>query len=171
LVPSKQKQMEVKALATVSDTLEQLSVKTLLDSGATMSCVDEGFVEALQLLHLIANQAIEVRNANNSLNRYIKECVELVLTVLDKDNKEHNEVITLPIVDLGRKFDVFLGYDWLHHHNPVVDWRKNNLDFSQCPQTCQSTVYIRSLEGFQLPAQYGKYAMLFEKDEFDQLPE
>ena len=104
--PSKQAQLNVKSYATISDTQERIEIKTLLDSGATQSCVDEDFVEARQIPRLEAAVAVPVYNADRTLNSYIKHCVELVITVVDHAGQEHSEVMILPIVNLGGKHDV-----------------------------------------------------------------
>jgi hypothetical protein len=167
-------QLDLKVLVTVSDTQERIEAKTLLDSGAQRSVIDEHFVQARQIPRLEAAVAIPVYNADHSLNGYIKECVELVVTVLDHLGKEHSEILQLPIVNLGGKHDLFLGFDWLNNHNPSVDWKNLTLNFNRCPKECGGAgVYVRSLStetGFHLPAQYRDFALLFEKEEFDKLP-
>ena len=32
--------------------------------------------------------------------------------------------------------DVFLGHNWLKHHNPEIDWKKKTIQFNQCPGSC-----------------------------------
>ncbi|KDQ58052.1 hypothetical protein JAAARDRAFT_82576, partial [Jaapia argillacea MUCL 33604] len=32
---------------------------------------------------------------------------------------------------------IILGTDWLHEHNPEVEWQDYNLKFTHCPNTCQ----------------------------------
>jgi hypothetical protein len=31
---------------------------------------------------------------------------------------------------------VILGYSWLRHHNPNIDWNTGNLLFNRCPSQC-----------------------------------
>src|SRR5882762_10091179 len=33
--------------------------------------------------------------------------------------------------------DIFLGYDWLQHHNPEINWQTREINFSRCPMKCQ----------------------------------
>ena len=32
--------------------------------------------------------------------------------------------------------DVFLGHDWLKHHNPEIDWKGKMIQFNRCPGSC-----------------------------------
>ncbi|KAI0328249.1 hypothetical protein GY45DRAFT_1236516, partial [Cubamyces sp. BRFM 1775] len=32
---------------------------------------------------------------------------------------------------------VFLGHEWIRHHNPRIDWQTKTIDFSRCPDTCE----------------------------------
>ncbi|ETW83230.1 hypothetical protein HETIRDRAFT_54460, partial [Heterobasidion irregulare TC 32-1] len=44
--------------------------------------------------------------------------------------------------------NVILGTDWLHEHNPQINWVKNSLTFSTCATTClvsQSKFTIQAL--------------------------
>ncbi|KAI0363021.1 hypothetical protein BV20DRAFT_912295, partial [Pilatotrama ljubarskyi] len=38
--------------------------------------------------------------------------------------------------DLG-KADLFLGHEWIKHHNPSIDWQKKTIEFNRCPSSCQ----------------------------------
>jgi hypothetical protein len=125
--PSNKPQLDLKVSVTISDTQERISVKALLDSSCTKSCVDEKFVEARQLQTFPTEQAIPVYNADKKLNGYIREYVELVLAVTDVNGNEHTEVRTLPVVNLRGTHNIFLGFDWLQEHNPEVDWPTKQL--------------------------------------------
>jgi len=58
-------------------------------------------------------------NADGSLNKsgnimdYIKMNMEI---------RDHMEQISFAVTNLG-KTDVFLGYEWLQHHNPSINWK------------------------------------------------
>ncbi len=57
---------------------------------------------------------IPVYNADGTCNQGgdITEFIELSMTI-----GEHHERIDLAITNLGKK-DIYLGHDWLKHHNP-----------------------------------------------------
>ena len=44
----------------------------------------------------------------------------------------------LTIADIGKK-DIFIGHDWLQHHNPEIDWQDKKIKFSRCPRVCYPT--------------------------------
>src|SRR5205823_8612584 len=50
--------------------------------------------------------------------------------------QEHVELISFGVTQLGKN-KVFLGYDWLNAHNPTIDWKKQTLESSQCPDMCK----------------------------------
>ena len=40
-----------------------------------------------------------------------------------------------------------IGYSYLYKHNPNIDWRKGQWEFTRCPDTCASKVRkIRDVE-------------------------
>ena len=39
------------------------------------------------------------------------------------------------VTDIGEE-DVIIGLDWLHEHNPEVDWERGLLRLSRCPEMC-----------------------------------
>jgi hypothetical protein len=41
------------------------------------------------------------------------------------------------VSNLG-KAKMFIGYDWIRDHNPVIDWQKHKIVFSCCPPECNS---------------------------------
>ncbi len=43
----------------------------------------------------------------------------------------HTERINLAITNLGKK-DIYLGHDWLKHHNPSVNWKTQSIIFGCC---------------------------------------
>ena len=47
----------------------------------------------------------------------------------------HEEIMDLGVSNLG-KSNIFLGHDWLQHHNPNIDWRKKIIRFNRCPGSC-----------------------------------
>ena len=41
----------------------------------------------------------------------------------------------LTVADIGKK-DIFIGHDWLQHHNPEIDWQDKKIKFSRCLGIC-----------------------------------
>ena len=183
----------------------RLEAKTLLDSGCTRSSIDVGFVRRNKLPTIDSLRAIPVRNADGSINGYVKKYVETKLEFTDSTGTLHSETIRMQVINLGGKHDIFLGYDWFEHHNPLIDWRQKELRMARCPTTCKLRHtsrdaeslqdYVRSIDTYEeegyaratyldktpaptpekpkvaIPPQYADYKDVFEKKEFDKLPD
>ncbi|KAI0371860.1 hypothetical protein BV20DRAFT_931278, partial [Pilatotrama ljubarskyi] len=35
---------------------------------------------------------------------------------------------------------IFLGHEWIEHHNPSIDWQKKLIEFNRCPKECQHII-------------------------------
>ena len=46
--------------------------------------------------------------------------------------------MTLWVMNLVDDASILLGFDWLHNHNPTVDWKGATCTFIRCPFTCTS---------------------------------
>jgi hypothetical protein len=46
--------------------------------------------------------------------------------------QDHEEIIEFSVADIGQK-DLFIGHDWLQHHNPEINWQEKQIKFSRCP--------------------------------------
>ncbi|ETW77055.1 hypothetical protein HETIRDRAFT_52094 [Heterobasidion irregulare TC 32-1] len=57
------------------------------------------------------------------------------MRIINKEGDYHNKQCELLTTNLGGE-DIILGTDWLHKHNPQIDWVKNCLIFSSCTATC-----------------------------------
>ena len=112
--------------------MARTTARTLIDSGSTGSCVDSGFVTRHGFAMHKAPVSVTVYNADGSVNECgkITDYVEARLAV-----GEHAERIHLGVVKLGNA-DIFLGHDWLSHHNPSIDWFQGTLHFDRCPGQC-----------------------------------
>jgi hypothetical protein len=49
--------------------------------------------------------------------------------------KEHIKVCPLLLAQLGVDKLIFLGHNWLTHHNPNIDWCRGTVVFSRHPKT------------------------------------
>ncbi len=103
-------------------------MKALIDSGCTGSAINQAYVEKHNLDMKKVLIPIPVYNTNGTRNqgRDITEFVELSMTI-----GEHCEWIDLAVTNLGKK-DIYLGHDWLKHHNPSVNWECGTLIFGHC---------------------------------------
>ena len=69
-------------------------------------------------------------------NGAIKEFVRIHIKI-----QKHEESIDLAITNLGNT-DLYLGYKWLIHHNPTVDWVRKTITFENCPDTCGYKLHV-----------------------------
>jgi hypothetical protein len=108
----------------------------LIDSGCEGSCIDRTFVETNRIPTIKLPRPIPIYNANGQPNSDgpISELAIVFLTC-----GTHTERIELGVTHLGRE-KIFLGHDWLHLHNPNIDWQTGMVGFSCCPSLCQPTL-------------------------------
>jgi hypothetical protein len=76
---------------------------------------------------------IPVYNVDGTCNSAgdITHCAEIVI-----DFQGHREKVVAEITDLGRH-QMILGYTWLKHHNPDIDWETGQVRMTRCPWTCR----------------------------------
>jgi hypothetical protein len=139
------RQLDVECtLESLDGALLHLAV-ALLDTGCTALCIDDVFVTASGLERKPFPKPVGVVNADGSPNRLgkITHYVEVRLYI-----QGHIEELALAVTHLSAH-NIFLGYDWFSHHNPVVDWQKGTLDFSRCPSTCKTIEHIKDEDPWQ----------------------
>jgi transposase InsO family protein/predicted aspartyl protease len=114
------------------DDRREFQMDALLDSGATGCYIDDGFVKAKGLNLETLPHAIPVYNADGSRNEAgpIRTVVKLRLQI-----DGHAEIFSFAVTNTG-KSDVIIGFDWLHKHNPSIDWKLGKITFDKCPATC-----------------------------------
>ena len=114
------------------DTHEGVTVKVLLDSGATGMFVDKKFAEEhgfkldkLEKLVIVTN-IDGSRNSGGNITHKV-EC--------NVYYKGHQERVKFDMCNLGRT-EVILGMPWLVAHNPEIDWKKGEVKITRCPPWC-----------------------------------
>ena len=114
------------------DIYEGITVKALLDSGATGMFMDwrmaakHGF--RLQKL----KRPIMVRNVNGTNNSGGAITHQVEVNVYYKG---HVERMRIDVCDLG-KTEVILGILWLQAHNPEINWETREVKMTRCPPLC-----------------------------------
>ena len=124
--------MDISGIVKTVDTLESFPMKALIDSGCTGSCINKEFVEKHRINLTPLPKPIPVFNADGSQNigGKLTHIAQLKVNI-----EGHEEIMDLGVSNLG-KSDIFLGHDWLRHHNPDIDWRKKLVQFNRCPGSC-----------------------------------
>jgi hypothetical protein len=111
-----------------------MKMKALLDSGANAIYIDKAYAQKMKLPLTLLADPIPVyivdgtRNAAGS----ITHCAEIIIQF-----QEHREKVTAEVTDLGKN-QMILGYTWLSHHNPEMDWTTGTVQMTRCPWTCQT---------------------------------
>ena len=108
-----------------------MQVEALVDSGATTMFIDKTFVRKNHLVTNRLPKPCPVTNADGTPNKagFITEYVRAYL-----DIEGHKSKNVLFVTSLGDK-DMMIGYSFLYHHNPEIDFH-GNLEFTRCPDTC-----------------------------------
>lgn len=118
------------------DTGARLPVTALLDCGATGLFLDTRFVEYHNLNTRKLPKAIPVYNVDGTLNKGGSIHEEVDLTMIFNN---HTERVTFAVCDLGDKTAI-IGHTWLYHHNPEINWKTGEVNFTRCPPDCHMEV-------------------------------
>ncbi|KAJ3007050.1 hypothetical protein NUW54_g3696 [Trametes sanguinea] len=130
------RQLDVPMIITNPENGQSMDVKGLLDTGCTGSCIHRDLVRRAGLTAHPFDREVEVYNADGSPN-IGGSITHYVL--LDVQIGNHREKLQLLVTDLG-KADIFLGHEWIEHHNPSIDWQKKLIEFNRCPKECQHVI-------------------------------
>jgi len=117
------------------DTHEGVTVKVLLDSGATGMFIDKRTAARHGFMLQKLKRPIMVRNVdgtNNSGGAIIHQVEANV------HYKGHVERIRIDICDLG-KTEVILGMPWLQAHNLEINWETGEVKIMRYPLLCSGT--------------------------------
>jgi len=114
------------------DTHEGVSVKALLDSGATGLFMSKRLAERQGFKLEKLDKPIKVRNIDGSDNKggSITHEVEVNLYY-----RGHIERVRMNVCELG-KTEVILGMPWLAAHNPEINWETGEVRMTRCLPLC-----------------------------------
>jgi Retroviral aspartyl protease len=139
-------------------------VLILLDSGATTSAIDRRTVEKFKLPLIPLPTAIQAINADGTNNSagYITHACSISLHIGSFTHRWALRVTTL------HDADVYLGFDWLHHFNPPINWKDLTLSLSDV-ETMRRTRNLPALPA-GIPLEYAEFAEIFTQESFDKFP-
>ena len=108
-------------------------IEALLDSGANTVFIDQKWAHIRKIPLLPLSNPIPVYNMDGTRNSAgdITHYAEIVI-----DFQGHQEKVVAKITDLGRH-QMILGYTWLKHHNPDINWETGQVKMTRCPWTCR----------------------------------
>ena len=116
----------------LSDGIKTVSARALLDCGASSIFINASFVNKHDLRVRALDFPIPLRNVDNSGNSIGDITHEVLLTLMVG---EHSDDVAAAVANIGDD-DVIVGIDWLRFHNPEVNWTKEELKFTRCPDKC-----------------------------------
>jgi len=114
------------------DNHEGVSVKVLLDSGATGMFADKKFVEKNSFKLERLDRPVRIRNVDGTGNSRGLVTHEIEVNVYYQG---HVERMKLDVCDLGRT-EVILGMPWLAAHNPEINWEIGEVKMTRCLPLC-----------------------------------
>jgi len=124
------------------DNYEGVTVKALLDSGATGMFVDKKFVEEHGFRLEKLDRPVEVKNVNGTSNSGGNIIHKLECNVFYKG---HHERLRMDVCNLGR-MKMILGMPWLAAHNPEINWETGEVRMLRCPPWCGKQITIKQQE-------------------------
>jgi hypothetical protein len=115
----------------------EISACALLDSGAEGIIINEDFARRNKLTLRTLVNPLPVKNVDGTLNKRGSVRYTTIQRIRIKTLEEefHEETTELYVTTLG-DHDIILGTDWLHAHNPEVNWVVPQIALTRCPKTC-----------------------------------
>ena len=114
------------------DTQERVTVKALLDSGATGLVMSSEFAKKQGFKLKKLERPMNVRNVNGLFNKEgpIENIVEVNIYY-----QGHRERTGINVIR-GQKWIVILEMPWLACYNPEIDWRIGEVRMTRYPEEC-----------------------------------
>ena len=129
-------------LITPSHTIKAIDTQALIDSGASISCIDWGFVRKHKLPTQRLKTPIQARNADNSVN---SKGVIWFTTTLFLDIGGIARRVTLYVLSLGNE-NIILGLPWLKDVNHSINWIERTLSIKESLNQCQELFCLFSVD-------------------------
>lgn len=120
----------VNSLIILAGTIENISVKALLDSGASHNFISESFAQTNpQICNLIEPATSSAIHAVDGAK--LKTVGRIASAKLNLGSlKETINAYVIPI----EKYDIIVGKPWLTKHNPIIDWRSHRVEITHLNQ-------------------------------------
>ena len=121
------------------DMHKGITVKALLDSGATEIFMDQRMAAKHGLRLQKLKRLITVRNVNGTNNsaKAITYQVEVNMYY-----KGYVERMRIDVCNLG-KMDIILGMPWLQAHNPEINWEMGEVKMMRCLLLCRRNIKLK----------------------------
>ena len=112
------------------DMQERITVKVLLENGATGLVMSSEFAKKQGFKLKKLEKLMNVRNVDRSLNKegLIEHTVEV--NIYYQGHRERTEIDVIE----EQRWTVILGMLWLACYNPEIDWRIGEVKMMRCPE-------------------------------------
>ena len=127
------------------DTHEGVSMKALLDSGATGLFMSKKLAERQGFKLEKLKKPIKVRNVDGSNNKGGSITHEVEVNLYYRGHIEH---VRMDVYKLG-KTEVILEMLWLTAYNPEINWETGEVRITQCPPLYGQTPEKKKVKGKQ----------------------
>jgi predicted aspartyl protease len=117
-----------------TDTAVKRRTQALIDCGATGCFIDIKCAKLNNIPTRPLTNPIPVYNVDGTANDAgaITDIADVVLRY-----ENHSERTQLTVTRLGKQ-SLILGYNWLHNHNPEINWQTKDVKMSRCPLQCST---------------------------------
>ena len=112
---------------TLLTTENKESCNALVDSGASSNCISQELARRLNVFNVRLKKPRKMTMAMKGNDISVKWKTELI----NMEIGDHEEMIEFFVIP-NLQEDVILGKQWLSRHNPIIDWRKDELKFGRC---------------------------------------
>jgi hypothetical protein len=109
-------------------------MQALIDCSAMGCFIDIGWAKLNNIPTCPLTKPIPVYNVDSTANDAgtITDIADIILRY-----ENHSEHTQLAVTLLGKQ-SMILGYNWLHNHNPEINWQTKNIKMSRCPLQCST---------------------------------
>jgi len=121
------------------DTHKGITVKALLDSGATEMFMDRDMAKKHGFKITKLERPLKVKNVNGTENSEGSITHQVEVNVFYKN---HVERMRIDVCNL-EKTEVILGMPWLQAHNPEINWETGEVKITRCPPLCGRNLVVK----------------------------
>ena len=116
-------------LSLTTDYLLSTTLNSLVDSGSSDSFIDLAFIHTWHLL-AYGIPPIQLRLIDGRSNSIISQALDVQLHFPTRESQK----LTLFVTPLDQSCMIVLGYSWLTHYNPSIDWVLGSISFWRLAQ-------------------------------------
>jgi len=144
------------------DMHEGMTVKVLLDSGATGMFMDREMAKRHGFKMTKLERPLKVKNVDRTENSGGNITHQIEVNVFYKN---HVERMRMDVCNLG-KIEVILGMPWLQAHNPEINWETGEVKMTRCLPLCERNLAVK--ENIEQRKKIGKRIRNIKKADRDE---